>query len=91
MPECIKHLKNLKLLVLYQCHLHVLPEWIDQVTRLRNLDVDSNQITDIPSSAEIESAELRVYQVKTIGTPFTAGKILLVDHLNYGNELTSAD
>lgn len=48
-------------------------------------------ITSIPSGANIESATMRLYQAKTVGSPYSAGGALKVDHLTYGDSLDSTD
>lgn len=61
---------------------------------------NSNLITrgfvsfDIPTSLKgktIEKATLRLYQGQIIGSPYTAGSSVKVDHLDYGNSLENAD
>jgi hypothetical protein len=51
----------------------------------------SFSLATLPSGANIVQATLRLYQVKVVGSPYTAGGILKVDHLNYGDSLDSTD
>jgi len=49
---------------------------------------------NLPSSLTgktIEKATLRLYQRSIAGTPFASGNSVIVDHLDYGNELASDD
>ena len=59
----------------------------DAVTRgFTNFDLSS-----IPTGVSIKAAELRLYQNKTVGTPYTASGELRFDHLNYGDSLDDSD
>lgn len=51
----------------------------------------SFDLTDLPQGANVTEASLRLYQVKIIGSPYSAGGQLKVDHLNYGDSLNSED
>lgn len=51
----------------------------------------SFDLSGVPSGAVIEGATLRVYQVKIIGDPYGVGARVMVDHLDYGSSLESAD
>lgn len=51
----------------------------------------SFEISDIPTEAKIQSASLRLYQAKIVGSPYTAGGSLVIDHLTYGDALDSSD
>jgi len=49
------------------------------------------EISEIPSSAEIQSAVLKIYQVKTSGKPYKSGGNLKLDHLTFGDALDKTD
>ncbi|OGM28502.1 hypothetical protein A2962_00820 [Candidatus Woesebacteria bacterium RIFCSPLOWO2_01_FULL_39_61] len=51
----------------------------------------SFSLNDLPSGINIEEANLRLYQTKVIGNPYSAGGGLKVDHLTYGNSLDDTD
>lgn len=51
----------------------------------------SFDISDISPDAEVISAELRIFQTKTMGEPYKLGGDLLIDHLNYGDSLDRTD
>jgi len=51
----------------------------------------SFDITSIPTNSEISEATLRLYQVKTVGNPYSVGGPLKIDHLTYGDSLDSSD
>jgi hypothetical protein len=51
----------------------------------------SFDISGLPAGATIEEATLRLYQGKVIGSPYSAGDSLRVDHLTYGDSLDNAD
>jgi hypothetical protein len=51
----------------------------------------SFDLSGIPSDATIESATLRLYQTKVVGTPYSSGGDLKIDHLDYGDSLGNED
>lgn len=51
----------------------------------------SFDLSSLPSGVQIQNANLRLYQAKIIGNPYSVGGPLKVDHLTYGNSLDSAD
>lgn len=51
----------------------------------------SFDITELPDNVEIVSAQLRIFQTKTLGNPYKSGGNLLIDHLNYGDTLDGSD
>lgn len=51
----------------------------------------SFDLSDIPSGAPIESAELRFYQVKVGGDPYGKLGSLVLDHVDYGDNLDASD
>jgi hypothetical protein len=48
-------------------------------------------IGSIPPQSSIQSAMLRLYQVRVEGSPFQKGGDLLLDHLSYGTTLDESD
>lgn len=51
----------------------------------------SFDIDEIPSGATITEASLKMYQVRVIGSPYSVGGVLEVDHLTYGDTLNGED
>jgi DNA-binding beta-propeller fold protein YncE len=53
----------------------------------------SFEMTGIPSSVSVRSATLRLHQANVEGSPYGAGNLgsVIVDHVNYGTTLESAD
>src|SRR3989344_4575720 len=51
----------------------------------------SFDLNDIPSGSTITEASLRLYQIKTIGSPYSVGGKLMVDDMNYGTTLENDD
>jgi hypothetical protein len=51
----------------------------------------SFDLTELPDDIEVVSANLRIFQTKTMGDPYKTGGDLLIDHLNYGDSLDSSD
>lgn len=51
----------------------------------------SFDLTGIPGGAKVTQATLRLYQVKVVGSPYSVGGALKIDHLNYGDTLEAAD
>jgi hypothetical protein len=51
----------------------------------------SFDLSSLPSDITIEQATLRVYQQKIVGSPYSVGGALKVDHLDYGDSLGNDD
>ena len=51
----------------------------------------SFNLEDIPQGVTIKEAVLKVYQSKIIGSPYSAGGALKLDHLSFGDSLDSSD
>lgn len=51
----------------------------------------SFDLSSLPSNATIESVTLRMYQEKVVGHPYGVGRDLMIDHLDYGNNLGNED
>lgn len=51
----------------------------------------SFDLTPLPVTAKIVEAKLRLYQAKTTGSPYSAGRLVKLDHLNYGDALNDTD
>lgn len=51
----------------------------------------SFDLKDMPKNATIQEAILRLYQAKIVGSPYSEGGKLKVDHLTYGDTLDSKD
>ena len=49
-PQCISHLKKLKLLGVSNCSLNSLPDWLGELRSLETLEIPANQLTDLPAS-----------------------------------------
>jgi Leucine-rich repeat (LRR) protein len=55
LPESIRELKNLVLLKAQSCQLIVLSNWVHELTKLKELHINKNQLTDLPPSlAQLE-------------------------------------
>ncbi len=50
LPEDILQLPHLKKLVVSECHLKVVPDWIGSLTNLTELILDTNEIEKLPES-----------------------------------------
>ncbi len=48
-------------------------------------------IGSLPKTAKITSAVLRLYQSSVVGSPYTAGGSIVVDHLDFGGTITADD
>jgi hypothetical protein len=51
----------------------------------------SFDLSEVPAGADIQSANLRLYQTDTDGNPYAVGGALKIDHLNYGDSLDNSD
>jgi hypothetical protein len=68
--------------------------WYIQVGRnstLTERGFVSFDISSISSDKTVTEATLRLYQIETVGTPYSSLGKLLVDHLNYGVSLDTSD
>ena len=51
----------------------------------------SFDLSQLPVNADIDTATLRLYQAAVDGTPYISLGNVIVDHVNYGNNLTGND
>ena len=51
----------------------------------------SFDVSSLPAGAKIEESTLRLYQATLIGSPYSIGGSIKVDHLTYGDTLDNAD
>lgn len=48
-------------------------------------------LSSLPAGAKVQKATLKLYQTKTIGSPYSVGGNLKLDHLTYGDSLGNED
>jgi len=84
LPEAIKYLSFLKILILRYNQLVELPEWIGSLTSLEQLNLNVNNITDIPKSigslASLKELSLWKNELKSI--PSSIGSLSSLKSLN---------
>jgi len=51
----------------------------------------SFDLGNLPTKFTVQKATLRLYQAEVIGSPYQVGGNLMLDHLDYGNDLTNSD
>lgn len=51
----------------------------------------SFDLGDLPAGASVTEATLRLYQTETVGSPYSVGGALRIDHLTYGDSLDDSD
>ncbi len=60
-PECLRSLRGLKVLWLNGCSLKIVPDWICELAELHSLNLEDNQLTDLPMSMRNLPKLLSVY------------------------------
>jgi Leucine-rich repeat (LRR) protein len=69
LPVCIRKWKKLKLIWALNCELTSLPEWIGELTSLKDLSLDDNHLYDLPLSIS-QLTSLQPHSFSLSGNPF---------------------
>ena len=84
LPEAIKHLGDLKILILRYNQLIQLPDWIDSLQSLEELNVNVNNLNELPNSIGMLNSlkELSLWKNELTYLPNSIGKLSLLESLN---------